>query len=393
MKKHFGDILILILIIWTGAVVSASAQNDSLPDIPLYDNAVSKDVPPSDKRGIINGMSEVNFFGDDELRNFYNYFAAGKYREAVESSKKINTSKFSKNQTQVFYRYAVAAYKEMEFNAEADSLARRFLEKDPLYQPVGYDPSSFREILENYYTIPKFSVWLSTAKNYVKTRVDTVYVITIDTLQREPSYKYDASSVQLGFEYHPIQCLSISIAPTLRFCKYTRSSKRHEWATHFYKERYMLLGLPVRIDAGLYRKQEKFSRKSVSFVPSVFVGIEPKFALRSHYVSYIDVIGQIVDISDEKPNVDTKTRLNYSLFGGVRLSVNHGRLTYFAEVSIAEDMKTVNDSDKKYDTYDALYRDLYINDMFKIRELSMMIGVKLNLKYKSIAKNGYGYVN
>lgn len=385
MKKHFGDILILTLIIWTGAVGYASAQNDSLPDIPLYDNAVSKDAPPSDTRGIINGMSEVNFFGDDELRNFYNYFAAGKYREAVESSKKINTSKFSKNQTQVFYRYAVAAYKEMEFNAEADSLARRFLEKDPLYQPVGYDPSSFREILENYYTIPKLSVWVSTAKNYIKTRLDTVYVTTIDTLQREPDYDYNTFSVQVGFEYHPIRFLSIAVAPTLTFYDYTRSSRRHEWATYYFKEKYSVLSLPLRVEAGWYRD-------NLFFAPSIYVGIQPKYVLRSRYVSYVELHRLIEDEPDYKSNTDVKNQFNYALFCGARLCFNHKkRFSYFVEASFSRDMLTINDSGKKYETTDAVFRDLYINDAYRIEEIIVMAGIKVNLKYSTVAKNGYGY--
>ena len=393
MKNKYLDILILTIIICTVAA-SAFAQNDTLPRIPLYENAVSTDAPPVDNHHVVTVGTGSALISNDDLRNFYNYYSAGKFREAINLSKQMSNEKLNKTQHQVYQKYTVAAYKEMEYNKEADSVMQLFREKYPFYQPNYYDPSSFREVFDNYYTMPRFSVWFSTGKKIIETRIDTVYVITIDSLQREPDYKYSGSAIQLGFEYHPVQFLSISIAPTLNFYKYTRSSKRHELATHFFKERYMMLGLPVRVDIGWYGKQEKLNRKRVLIVPSAFAGVEPKYALRSYYISYVDVAGQMIDVPDEEPNVDVKNKLNYSLFGGVRLSVTNRRLTYFAEVCASTDMKPVNNPERKYDCYYALYRDIYINDVFSISsELSLMIGVKVSLKYKTVAQNGYGYIH
>ncbi len=386
MKNNYLYILILTAIISTAAVATASAQGDTLSGIPLYQNAVSTDAPPADNHSVIHVGTGNAMMGDDDLRTFYNYYAAGKYREALALSKGINTSKFSKTQNEVYYKYAIAAYKEMEYNEEADSVMQLFRQKYPFYKPNNYDPASFREIFDNYYTMPKFSLWVATASPMVQTIIDTVYVITIDTLQRKPDYSYDAKAVQLGFEYHPLKFLSVSFAPTMLFYSCNRSSKRHEFATYHYKKRYMTLCLPLRVEAGLYRKRE-------FFVPSVFIGAQTKYALRSQYTSYIDVIGQVTEVPDEQSDLDSKTRLNYSLFGGVRFSFNcNRRFTYFAEASASADMLPVNNPDKKYASRDALYRDLYINDAYRLRELSLMVGVKVNLKYKTVAKNGYGYV-
>jgi hypothetical protein len=385
MKNKYLDILILMIILCTVAA-SAIAQNDTVPRIPLYENAVATDAPPVDNHHVVTVGTGSALISNDDLRNFYNYYSAGKFREAINLSKKLSTEKLNKTQHQVYQKYTVAAYKEMEYNKEADSVMQAFREKYPFYQPNYYDPASFREIFDNYYTMPKFSLWVATASPMVQTIIDTVYVITIDTLQRKPDYSYDAKAVQLGFEYHPLKFLSVSFAPTMLFYSYNRSSKRHEFATHYYKERYMTLCLPLRVEAGLYRKRE-------FFVPSVFIGAQTKYVLRSQYTSYIDVIGQVTEVPDEQSDLDSKTRLNYSLFGGVRLSFNcNKRFTYFAEASASADMLPVNNPDKKYASRDALYRDLYINDAYRLRELSLMVGVKVNLKYKTVAKNGYGYV-
>ena len=386
MKNKYLYILILTTILCTGAAASAFAQNDTMPGIPLYQNAVSTDAPPANNHNLIHVGSGSAMISNDDLRTFYNYYAAGKFREAIALSKKMSTAKLSKTQHQVYQKYAVAAYKEMEYNKEADSVMQEFRQKYPFYNANYYDPMSFREIFDNYYTMPKFSVWLSTADPFIKVKLDTVYVLTIDTLQREPDYSYDAKAVQLGFEYHPLKFLSVSIAPTLLFYNYTRTSKRHDFATYYYKERYFVLSLPMRVEAGWYRKRE-------FFVPSVFVGAQSKYALRSHYTSHVDIIGEIAENPAEQPNIEAKNRVNIAVFGGVRLSFNcNKRFTYFAEASASADMMPVNNPDKKYAIRDVLYRDLYINDAYRLRELSLMVGVKINLKYKTVAKNGYGYV-
>ena len=78
MKKVLGNILITI-IIWTGASLASSAQNDSLPPIPLYENATSKNAPSPDNRNVVSVASDnATLFADNELRKFYNLYAAGK---------------------------------------------------------------------------------------------------------------------------------------------------------------------------------------------------------------------------------------------------------------------------------------------------------------------------
>jgi hypothetical protein len=274
----------------------------------------------------------------------------------------------------------------MEYNAEADSMVQNFLQADPFYHPRYTDPMSFRELLTNYYTMPRFSVWASVSNIKVNTKIDTVYVLTIDTLQRKPEYDYDAFSLQVGFEFHLKKFLSVAIAPEFYSYKSSRTIKRHEFATFYYNERYMMLGLPIRIEAGLYRKKE-------FFVPSAFVGFEPKYVLSSKYQSYVDIIGQIKNIPDYQSNVNVKNKINYAFFGGARLSFNRNLMTYFLEGTVSADMKNVNNNNKKYATRDILYRDLYILDSYKTSQLALSIGVKVNLKYKTVAKNGYGYIH
>ena len=387
MKTLLCNILILTTILWTGAAIDASAQNDSLPAIPLYENATSTTSPTTDNRSVVHIASDnLNIFTDDELRTFYNLYAAGKYHEALSLSERMNTEHFSKFEHQIHQKYAIAAYKEMEYNEEADSVAQLFLQKNPFYQPNPYDPVSFREVFDNYFAMPKFSVWVALANPFVYQQLDTVYVITIDTLQRKPDYDYKAFSVQVGFEYHPLKFLSIAVAPTLTFYNYTRTSKRHEFATYWFKEKYSVISLPLRVEAGWYGD-------NMFCAPSAFVGIQPKYVIRSQYQSHTDIIGQI--INDPEPpnsNVDVKNRFNYALFGGARLSFNHKkRFTYFAEAAFSMDMLPINDPSKKYATRDVLYRDLYIYDSYRIKEISILVGIKVNLKYSTVAKNGYGY--
>jgi hypothetical protein len=79
------------------------------------------------------------------------------------------------------------------------------------------------------------------------------------------------------------------------------------------------------------------------------------------------------------------------VLGGVRLSYNIHRLTLFGEVCMSMDTKTFYDTKKQYLHPDIVYKHLYIPDVFYIREMSLSLGVKLNLKYKTVAKFHYGY--
>lgn len=363
----------------------ADAQTDSLSELPLYKNAVSDDLPTDPNT--IKTSSETTDTVAQKIRMLSSYYLSGKYNEALKLSKQIFSKyKLPKNELQYCQKYTISALKDLEYNREADSITKVFLQKNPFYKPTWYDPATFQGALENYYTMPKFSLWLSTGRAQTNIKLDTVYVTATDTLQKTPDYKFNNNFIQIGLEYHPIKWLSVSLAPTLYLCDYTRTIKRHEFATYHYKEKYNVFGLPLRIEAGLYRKRE-------IVVPSVYLGIQTKYFINAEYKSYTDIIGIRSLIPEMESSIDDKNRLNYSIFGGSRLSINIKRLTYFAEITLSRDMKTFNNSNKQYAHNTVAYKDLYIGDAFHITEMHWMLGFKVNLQYKTVAKYGYGYNN
>ncbi len=340
--------------VWTALV--ASAQTDTLPYIPLYENAASKNAPAADNHSVVHVASNNDFIANEDLRTFYNLYAAGKYREAIAHSRRMSTADFDKLEHQFHLKYAIAAYKEMELNEEADSLAKLFYQKNPFYETTLFDPVSFRELLDNYYTMPKFSVWLALSNNIVMAKVDTVFVISNDTMQRKPDYKFNSFGVQVGFEYHPLKWLSVSVSPTLTHTSYTRSIRRHEMSSYKFSDEYTTIAFPMRIEAGLYRRR-------AAFVPSVFAGFQPKIIVKSDITSTHSLIGAMDD-RIEKSNADDKNKVNYSVLGGVRLSYNIHRLTLFGEVCMSMDTKTFYDTKKQYLHPDIVYKHLYIPDVF-----------------------------
>jgi hypothetical protein len=286
MKRFFFSILTITVMVWTALV--ASAQTDTLPYIPLYVNAASKNAPAADNHSVVHVASNNDFIANEDLRTFYNLYAAGKYREAIAHSRRMSTADFDKLEHQFHLKYAIAAYKEMELNEEADSLAKLFYQETPFYEPTLFDPVSFRELLDNYYTMPKFSVWLALSNNIVMAKVDTVFVISNDTMQRKPDYKFNSFGFQVGFEYHPLKWLSVSVSPTLTHTSYTRSIRRHEMSSYKFSDEYTTIAFPMRIEAGLYRRR-------AAFVPSVFAGFQPKIIVKSDITSTHSLIGAMDD--------------------------------------------------------------------------------------------------
>jgi hypothetical protein len=373
---------IKILIVLLAVSVSAEAQVDTLKDLPLFKNAVS--VGNSD-----GGNSDVsqNSAADtvsEKMQTLFELYSAGKYREALELSEELHEKHhLSKKENLYRIKYTRAAYKDLEYNRQADSFAKIYLQKDPFYTPDESDPVSFREVLSNYYTKPKFSVWIAVGSLSAEPVFDTVRSI-VDPKNENPSYEISAVSAQIGFEFRPLKILSVSLSPTLSRYSIERTMERTEIATFRYYEKSAVIAFPLRIEAGWY-----FGREI--FVPSIYAGAQVKYLLRSKFNAYTEARGNYTEIPDKKSDNDSKNRLNYSVLGGVRLNYNRRRITYFADIGVSYDLKPYNDPKKKYSNNESLYQNLYVPDMFKMIDMYYRFGIKVNLQYKTIAKYGYGY--
>ncbi|MBO7141606.1 MAG: hypothetical protein J6V76_00635 [Bacteroidales bacterium] len=365
------------------ASVSLSAQNDSVPARSFLQNAVSDDTPQNDN-GIDSHQAVSDSLGGGvmALLNIYN---AGKYREALDYSQKLlNRGHLSKRGVITCQMLNVASLKNLEYNYEADSAVRHFLQKEPLYKPTNFEPLSFLQVLDNYYTMPRFSIWLGAGNSFVRHICDTVYVTTVDTMQQQPDYSFSSRMFQIGFEYNIIKWLSVSAAPTLSMVSYTRSISRHPLASYHYDEDYVCLGIPIVLEASLYRGRE-------FFVPSAYVGFQPKIMLKSTFTSYIDYVNAANDDPATGSSLDGKNRINTSLLCGVRFSFNHNRMSYFADIRASHDLNPLNKCNNKYALPEVVFNHLYVPDVIRINEFSLMLGVKVKLKYKTVAKFSYGY--
>ena len=381
MKIHIHILLtILILVAATGA--SAIAQNDNAQGQTLFQNASSDPI-----EGEPVNVSYIDSDNDtigSQLRQLQSLYSAGKYRTALQLSQRIKTNPhLSKEQNQDRLKYTIAAYKDLEYDHEADSLAKIFRQRDPFYIPNSIDPLSFKRTLANYDTKPKFSVFAAIGKVNTHPHLDTVRTI-IDSVSLDPDYKIEGYTVQIGFEYRPLKLFTISIAPSVTAYDITRTMQRAEFAIFHYNETSIVFALPLYVEAGLYRKKE-------IFVPSIYAGAQLKYMFHSEYKAYTEAIGTFNVIPDYKDDTYTKTKLNYSVLGGIRLNINHRRMTYFADFGLSMDMLSYNNPAKKYRNNDFLYQHLYIPDIYRMMEYTVKLGIKVNLQYKTIAKNNYGY--
>ncbi len=375
-------ILLSTFLLVVATASSALAQNDNAQGLPLFQNA-SSDPIEGESNNIKITDNDNDTIGS-QLRRLLSLYSAGKYHAALQLSQKIKKNpNLSKEQNQDRLKYTIAAYKDLEYDREADSLARIFRKKDPFYIPRSIDPVSFKQILAHYTTKPKFSIFVAVGKVNTYPKLDTVRTI-VDSLRLDPDYEIEGYSLQIGFEYRPLKLFTISLAPSATSYDITRTIKRAEFATFRYYESSTVLALPLYVEVGWYRKRE-------IFVPSIYAGTQLKFMFDSKYKAYTDAMGQFNTIPDYRNDTYTKTKINYSVLGGIRLNLNRRRMTYFADLGLSMDMLPYNDPAKKYQNNYLLYQNFYIPDIYRMMEFTIKFGVKVNLQYKTIAKNNYGY--
>ena len=377
--------LVLTTLLLSAIFDCAEAQVDTLSNLPMFQNAVSEG---GGKGGADVGQQSDGVSNPVEtgLQTLQSLYFAGKYRDVLSQSQKIHDSlHLSKDENLLRLKYTIASFREMEYDREADSLAKIFLQKDPFYSVSNTDLVPFREVLDNYYTKPQFSVWVAAGQAFAGTYMDTICSI-VDTIfnSRTPDYSMNGFVMQVGFEYRPFKLFSISFSPSFTTYSISRSIKRSNMATFYYEESSHVLTLPLYVESGLYLGRE-------IFVPSIYAGAQMKYIINSQYTAFTEIASVYTDIPEYKDNTDLKNRLNYSFLGGIRLNFNHRRMTYFADLGVSLDMLTYNNPEKKYSNYDLLYQHFHVPDIFQMFEYAVKIGVKVNLKYKTIAKYNYGY--
>lgn len=383
MKTSINILLLLIALLY-GAAQSSYAQGDTtLQQSPLYRNAasnVSKEVCANTRQTSRQDVDSVDLL----LQDIEQLYTAGKYDEVLLKSQQLyDNHHLSKSENLQRLKYTIAAYKDFGYDREADSAAKLYLMKDPFFTVQDDDPVSLQEVLKNYYTKPKYSVWMALGKKEGELYTDTIRSI-IDTASRVPDYRIEAFTIQLGFEYRPLKIFSISIAPSLTNYDFERTIDRSDIATFIYKESSQVLSVPLFLEMGMYFGREVF-------VPSIYAGAQIKYMLRSKYAAYTDARGTYTEIPEMTKNTNEKNRFNYSILGGIRLNYNHRRITYFADIGVTLDMMPYNDPKKIFSNYDLLYQNFYVPDVFRLIEYSVKLGIKVNLQYKTIAKFNYGY--
>ena len=382
--------ILLTAILMAAAPLIGTAQNDS----PLYINVISDDID-AQVDTTNNGISKKDPSAqtsqhttddiDEQLRNLRGLYLAGKYEEALQLSQTIRENyRPSLDQDNARQKYTVASYKEMEYNEKADSAVKLFYSRNPFYNVKDnpLDPVPFKENISNYYSTPTFSVWLSLGKATVSPVIDTVHVIT-DT---NPEYEgNDTESIQFGLEYHPWKFLSVSIAPTYTKYSYERTTNRNQRTQFHYEESSKILAVPVRIEGYWYSGEGRW-------VPSMYIGASVKYILKSTYNAYTQIVGNPqYRVENKTHDLHDKTRLNNDIVLGVKLNFNNRRMTYFLDLGMAVDLKPFNNPDAAYSNAYLAYDMMYIPDIFHMVELRAMGGIKVNLRYKTVAKYGYGH--
>ncbi|MBQ4408031.1 MAG: hypothetical protein II852_13620 [Bacteroidales bacterium] len=383
---HPPHIILTAILLLALLLPDAHAQTDTQSDLRLFRKAATSDTSDAANISVRQTANQTADSIAEYLRTLQSLYSAGKYNQVLTLSRQMQEQhSLSKDDNTQRLKYTIAAYKDLDCNREADSVAKLFRQRDPFYEvSVGSDPVSFQEVVDNYYTMPKFSVWVAAGKAFIKPQLDTVHNI-LASEQQTPTYSTESYMVQLGIEYRPLRILTVSLAPLFSIAKYERSSSRSSTATFYYKEESQTVALPLYVEASL------LAGRSV-VEPSFYAGVQVKYLIRSRYQAYEETVGKYTKIPAFADNLGIKNRLNTSVLGGIRLYINgRGRITYFGDFGVAYDLNPYNVPSKKFDNASLMFDKSYVPDIFHILELTAKIGVKINLQYKTIAKYKYGY--
>ena len=382
MNRYSAKILTILMLAQL-FITAAYAQNDTLSVLRLFPNASSDDARADDSTSHLT-YENIDSVAE-HLSTLQVLYSKSKYGLVLVLAREMyRYDHLTKSQNLLRLKYSIAAFKELAYHREADSAARLFLKKDPFYAPTESDPLPFREVLDNYYTMPKIAVWASMGVGAMNVYEDTIRTI-VDTIPGNPEYWARSSSVQIGFEYRPFKFVSLFVAPTYNTYTIRRTKERATDVMFQYNENAQILTVPLCVELGLYQRRE-------IFVPSIYGGAQFKYIINSKYNAYNEIKGSYyTDIPDKKSDTYTKNRKNVSVMGGFKLNVNVRRLTYFADCGVSYDLLSYNDPAKKYFNTELLYQNLFVPDVFHMLEFYVRGGVKVKLHYNTIAKYRYGY--
>ena len=147
MKTH---IHILITILIAATCTSVTAQTDTLQSSSLYKNFTAD--PIEGERSLSDNFDFEENTIAIQLNMLHTLYSAGKFHDALQLSREIaDLPHLTKEQSHDLLKYTISAYKSLDYDREADSLAKQYLKKDPFYNPDEDKdaPVLFKKVLKN----------------------------------------------------------------------------------------------------------------------------------------------------------------------------------------------------------------------------------------------------
>ncbi|MBP5502558.1 MAG: hypothetical protein J6Y24_07200 [Bacteroidales bacterium] len=391
MKQY---ILISILLL---TPLLMRAQSDSSRHggyIPLFDNLTSPDVPlPNDYNGKLRttNSDSTQVSVEEAVENLRNLYNAGRFSEALGYALYVRMRKhedrFTKEETEVFHKYAIASMKEMGFDYKADSLMKIFCRQSPFYEVKDDDPDAFVKLKDKFVTRPILGIRVSSSKDYPIITLDTVYTVR----DKETGYKYQnfkGSSFGADVVYYPMKNLEVSAG--VMFSKLGFTRLEHSQKVKFsYTENDRLISFPVEVGYC-------FKPFWGLVIPEFFAGARLSLLHKSTYevsdqVFKLNSVGSTTEDVACEGNFDNVKNSFVTLYGGFRLNYEIRRVCFFAGAYYAAALGELRKPEDNYTNVELIVNHRFMPDAIRVGQVSVNLGVKVNLYYKTFAKYGYGY--
>lgn len=382
--------LLVILSLLTVFCINAQAQQDTSRRngyLPLYDNLQSDSDNTTDPTSQKYSDDKESPTGE-ALRALQRYYNAGKYPEALRQSQQIRENHhLNSSENERYLRYTIASYKEMAYDEEADSVMKIFTKKYPFYELNSDDPVSFQEVFNNFKTIPRWAIFFDIQWTRTGVDIDSIFP-RADTTKIVPDYDDGRCfNLEIGMQYGFNEKWSLAMSLKTMTLDYTRVED--QGATKFYyEETDTYLSLPILV---FYKRPFRFL--NIQWIPEFGLGVSADFLGGAEYQAY-SWFGSNTSytVSDKTIDLIEKNQLNFSVLSSIRISVAlKNRWSFFIERQWQDLLLPQNNEKYRYHNSDLVFNQLYVPDAITLSTKHFKIGLRYNLRYKTMAKYHYGY--
>ena len=319
-------------------------------------------------------------------------FDEGKYSLVIEKLDNVlEDCNLKGNKKYEVFKYLAAANYELDELESADKYMILFLKKNPYYETnLSNDPIVFIERLDYYKKWPILEIGLSGGLPFNNIIIDSIFPVLDSTVADYNQEFTTTSAFSLSFNIlvNFNSYLALGTGATITQQTIAQTIPMFEGINFNYSEKMQQLSAPLYV---------KFSYPVKKFIPSVYIGGELIYTLKSEYYyeyaqsgtfdeKYDFLIAQrkrsdvLLDMNTER------NQIRYAGIAGAQIAYKMKKLTLFANFKYRKELNYFNKPEARYSNPDLYITNYYIFPDIRFDTYEATIGFTYSLFYKVKSK-------